>query len=109
MPSNSSKLFIGLLHKTENGEKMTIKICIDPGFCSGAIAVLYDHQPMQVIKMPPTPKDILTFCKEIVPSALIGENPFEQVIAYVEDVGGTRVGNSAKSARTFAVHMGEAA
>ena len=85
---------------------MTIKICIDPGSCSGAIAVLYDHQPMQVIKMPPTPKDILTFFKEILPSALIGENPLEQVIAYVEDVGGTRIGNSAKSARTFAVHMG---
>lgn len=74
-------------------------LAIDPGSSSGAIAVYNpEHDtPVRAYNMPTTLKDIYRLLESFATP-----KPY----VYIEDVGGTRPGNSAKSARTFAEHCG---
>jgi len=78
----------------------TAFVAIDPGSSSGAIAVWYPEcaPALDVENMPSTYLDILTFLRTISERG--------NVYAIMENVGGTRPGNAAKSARTFAEHCG---
>ncbi len=77
-------------------------IGIDPGSSSGAIVALFPGGNCMSMNMPDTYLEIYRYFKSVA------ENPelYPAPVAYVEDVGGSRPGNSAKSARTFAEHCG---
>jgi len=72
-------------------------IAIDPGL-SGGIAISEEDGRAWAVSMPDTPADILHFLMDLTRDG--------QVTCLMENVGGTRPGNSAKSARVFAVHQG---
>ena len=75
---------------------MITTVAIDPGSSSGALAWL-DDGGLRTCNMPSTFKDIWdAFHDPARASARF----------YIEDVGGSRPGNAAKSARTFAEHCG---
>jgi len=79
-----------------------IIIAIDPGSSSGALAI-YDSavgKPKCVHNMPGTYLDIWNYLKPY------GQECPENVVALMENVGGSRPGNSAKSSHTFAEHVG---
>ena len=78
---------------------------IDPGSSSGAIC-RFDptgQDPMLVENMPDTMLDMYRRIDGHVCTALCGREP---LLLVLEDVGGSRPGNSAKSSRTFAEHCG---
>lgn len=60
--------------------------------------MLDQNKVITVFKMPETPQDILKLLEE-----LQGEYYAE---CWIENVGGSRPGNSAQSAKTFAKHVG---
>jgi len=71
-------------------------IAIDPGSSSGAIVALQPDGGIARYNMPDTLLDIWELLNSIpIPARVV-----------MEDVGGSRPGNSAKSARTFAEHVG---
>jgi len=76
---------------------MIRRIAIDPGL-SGGIAIWDGPKGVAAVNMPDTPADILHFLMDLTRDG--------QVTCLMENVGGTRPGNSAKSARTFAIHQG---
>lgn len=73
------------------------KFFVDPGNSSGAIAVQKSDPNPKVYNMPETAKDMYEFFKEL---------RTDDNLVIMENVGGSRPGNSAKSARTFALHLG---
>jgi len=70
-------------------------IAIDPGSSSGALALRYGEGRIALYNMPETPGDLYDFLEIADPELCVMEN-----------VGGTMPGNSARSARTFATHIG---
>lgn len=84
------------------GIKLVTIIGIDPGSSSGAIAAISPSGVRMAMNMPDTYLEIYRQLKSMAEDPVSYPNP----VAYVEDVGGTRPGNSAKSARTFAEHCG---
>lgn len=72
-------------------------IAIDPGLSGGIAWFDVGVGKVDAIKMPATPMDLLTFVRELWR---------EDVYCLMENVGGSRPGNAAKGARTFAVHQG---
>lgn len=73
---------------------------IDPGSSSGALAAITsDPKAVYTWSMPGTYLDIYRLLQTIKESYVL-----DKVV--MEDVGGSRPGNSAKSARTFAEHVG---
>lgn len=89
----------------------TCIIAVDPGSSSGAIAVKLNVvnngatviDRVLVENMPDTPMDLYRRLREI---QSLGDADFTRVTAVVENVGGSRPGNSARSSHTFAVHQG---
>ena len=75
-------------------------IGIDPGQ-SGGIAWKFQGK-VYIKKMPETPKDIFLFLHERALEA----DSYEDIIAYVEKVGGYMPGNSGPAAVKFARHCG---
>ena len=73
-------------------------VAIDPGSSSGAIAVFAGNS-LSVHNMPDTMAGIYKFFAQLFHTGAA-------VRVIMEDVGATRPGNRAKSARTFAVHQG---
>jgi hypothetical protein len=74
---------------------MTI-VAIDPGSCSGAICI-GEAEPRVVLNMPETLEEVW---------ATVSTWRGSMATVVLEDVGGSRPGNSARSARTFAEHCG---
>ena len=74
-------------------------IAIDPGSSSGAIAGIDEHDVVTVVNMPGTMLDQFNFLRDAKYNNSV-------ITCCLEDVGGTRPGNMAKSARTFATHVG---
>jgi hypothetical protein len=70
---------------------------IDPGSSSGALC-FYVNDKLEPSNMPTSMLDILKYLR-------IGADMYK-VIAVMENVGGSRPGNAAKAARTFAEHVG---
>jgi hypothetical protein len=71
-----------------------ILMAIDPGSSSGAFAV-WAGDDVVAYNMPATLLDIWTFISKVGATRVVMEN-----------VGGSRPGNSARSSRTFAEHVG---
>jgi hypothetical protein len=70
-------------------------IAIDPGSSSGAIAYKM-FGTIKVANLEGSPEELLKQMAQFP----------KTIQVYVENVGGTMPGNSARSARTFATHMG---
>lgn len=74
-------------------------IAVDPGSSSGAIAYI-PYGELAVESMPKTPEHIFALFNKI--KGYHGR----PMLVYMENVGGSMPGNSAKSSRTFAEHVG---
>lgn len=74
-------------------------IAIDPGSSSGAVA-WHLGSGIEVRNMPESGPEILRMFQDFDRLGMVG------VEVVMEDVGGSMPGNSARSARTFAVHQG---
>lgn len=84
----------------------THHIGIDPGSSSGAITELVANTTCPCVECFNMPEDylgIFQLLRELQSRAAASGSPLHVTM---EDVGGSRPGNSAKSARTFAEHVG---
>lgn len=76
-----------------------VLIAIDPGSESGGIAFRVDGDPkVGAVNMPDTPHDIYEFLRDLKSDG--------SATCILENVGGSRPGNSASSALKFAKHVG---
>lgn len=82
-------------------------IGIDPGF-SGGIAYINSAGIIDCCHMPDTPKDIFDKLKEIISEDSEGNRLEikEDVVCYLEDVGGGRPGQAVGAMTKFARHNG---
>lgn len=77
-----------------------MRLAIDPGSSSGAIAHVSKGQGLTVVNMPETQLDIWRTLQAMTHGSPVGTR------ILMENVGGTKPGNAARSARTFAEHVG---
>jgi hypothetical protein len=73
-------------------------IAIDPGKSGGIVWTNLDGT-VSALKMPQTPLDILNALRDRAETS-------SRLVCYIEKVGSSRPGNSAKSSTTFARHCG---